>query len=96
MLPFKPGTLKLASKTNVPVIPISVLGTEDVFEKNHINLTPDTVYLTIGEPIYLSQLSKENQLKSAAYIQSIIKTMHQEQLELQKQAKHSNNMLDNH
>jgi len=87
MLPFKQGSLKLASKTNVPVVPISVLGTEDVFESNYINLTPDTVYLTVGEPIYLDQLSKENQLKSAAYIQSIIEVMYQEQLELQKQAK---------
>lgn len=89
MLPFKQGSLKLASKSNVPIVPISVLGTEDVFENNHINLTPDTVYLTVGEPIYLDQLSKEDQLKSAAYVQAIIQEMYTEQLELQKQAKQS-------
>lgn len=87
MLPFKQGSLKLASKTNVPIIPISVLGTEDVFESNYINLTPDTVYLTVGEPIYLDQLSKEDQLKSAAYVQDVIQVMYEEQLELQKQDK---------
>lgn len=89
MLPFKQGSLKLASKTNVPVVPISILGTEDVFESNYINLTPDTVYISVGKPIYLDQLSKEDQLKSAAYIQDIINVMYQEQLELQKQEKHS-------
>ncbi len=87
MLPFKQGSLKLASKSNVPIVPISVLGTEDVFENNHINLSPDTVYITVGEPIYLDQLSKEDQLKSAPYIQKVIEKMYKEQQELQRLAK---------
>lgn len=78
--PFKQGSLKLASKTGVPVIPVAVLGTDDVFENNHINLKPETVYLTIGKPIDLSELSKEDQIRSATYIQEIIETMYQAQI----------------
>jgi len=78
--PFKQGSLKLASKTGVPVIPMAVLGTDDVFENNHVNLRPETVYLTIGKPIYLSELSKEDQLRSASYVQEIIEEMYQSQI----------------
>lgn len=78
--PFKQGSLKLASKTGVPVIPMAVLGTDDVFENNHINLKAETVYLTIGKPIYLSDLSKEDQLRSATYVQEIIEGMYQAQI----------------
>lgn len=78
--PFKQGSLKLASKTGVPVIPIAVLGTDDVFENNYLNLKPETVYMTIGKPIYLSDLSKEDQLRSASYVQEIIESMYQAQI----------------
>jgi 1-acyl-sn-glycerol-3-phosphate acyltransferase len=84
LLPFKQGSLKLASKTGVPVIPISVLGTADVFENNHINLKAETVYLSVGKPILLSELDKEDQAKSASYVQEIIQKMYNAQL--QKQA----------
>lgn len=89
MLPFKQGSFKLASKANVPIVPISVLGTADVFENNYINLAPETVYLSVGKPIYLDQLSKEDQLRSAVYVQEIIEDMYKEQLDLQAQAKQS-------
>lgn len=87
MLPFKQGSLKLASKTGVPIIPISVLGTADVFENNHINLRPETVYLSVGKPIILSELDKETQNKSALYVQDIINEMYQAQLAKQALSK---------
>lgn len=83
LLPFKQGSLKLASKSGAPVIPIAVRGTAAVFENNHINLKPETIYFRIGEPIDLSTLSKEDQLTSASYVREIIDTMYQDLVQLE-------------
>lgn len=56
--PFKEGGFKLATKTNVPIIPIAMSNTYKVLEeKRRIQKTKVTV--NIGEPIITSQLSKE-------------------------------------
>jgi len=90
MLPFKPGSFKLATKPNVPIIPMSVLGTADVFENNKINLKAETVYLSVGEAIYPDRLSKEDQKNISKYTQAIIQDMYDEQLRLQSTQKQSN------
>ncbi|WZL82086.1 lysophospholipid acyltransferase family protein [Vallitaleaceae bacterium 9-2] len=79
-LPFKQGSLKLASKSDTVVIPIAIRGTVDVFENNGLNLKPATVYFSVGDPIDLSTLSKEDQLKSALYVSKIIEKMYVESL----------------
>ncbi len=53
-LPFKQGSLKLASKSGAVIVPIAIRGTVDVFENNGLNLKPATVYFSVGEPIDLS------------------------------------------
>jgi 1-acyl-sn-glycerol-3-phosphate acyltransferase len=71
-LPFKQGSLKLAQKANVPVIPFSIQGTDDIFENNdHLSIKKSNVKLNFGEPIILSELSEENRKKSASYIREI-------------------------
>ncbi len=87
MLPFKQGSLKLASKTGVPIIPISILGTADVFENNFVNLKPETVYFSVGKPIHLSNLNPEDKRQSAAFVQSVIDDMYQKQLKKRDSAK---------
>lgn len=75
-LPFKQGSMKLASKSGVPIIPFAVKGTAEVFEGNHINLSPEHVYIQFGEPIILSELPKEVQMKSAEYVSEQIRKMY--------------------
>lgn len=79
-LPFKQGSLKLASKSGAVIIPIAIRGTVDVFENNGLNLKPATVYFSVGEPIDLSTLSKEDQQKSASYVSEIIQKMYVDSL----------------
>lgn len=56
--PFKEGGFRLATKTQVPVIPIALSNTFKVFEeKKRIQKTKVTV--NIGAPILTSDLSKE-------------------------------------
>ncbi len=79
-LPFKQGSFKLASKSNAPIIPIAIRGSFDVFEKNGMNLKPETIYFSVGKPILLSDLSKEDQQKSGAYVQKIIEKLYMDTL----------------
>jgi 1-acyl-sn-glycerol-3-phosphate acyltransferase len=57
---FKKGSLRLADKAGVPIVPVTVSGTYKVLEANKGFIKPDTVKLIISEPIYYQQLSKED------------------------------------
>ncbi|MEH7109446.1 MULTISPECIES: lysophospholipid acyltransferase family protein [Bacillaceae] len=49
--PFKTGSFHLAKDAGVPIVPISIKGTSDVFEKNNRFIRPATITITIGQPI---------------------------------------------
>nr|WP_279401798.1 lysophospholipid acyltransferase family protein [Piscibacillus salipiscarius] len=51
MLPFKSGSLALAKKAKVPVLPVMVDGTYKIMEENQNRIKKATVYMTICEPI---------------------------------------------
>lgn len=75
LLPFKQGSLKLAEKSHVAIIPFAIVGTDDILGKNGFKITPSQVYLTFGQPINLDHLSPEDFKKSASYVQQIIQNM---------------------
>ena len=59
MLPFKPGSLKMAEKAGCPIVPVAITNSDKAFE-NHlpwIKSTPMTI--EYGEPIYIHELPKE-------------------------------------
>lgn len=78
MLPFKKGSLKLATKSGVPVVPFAIKGTDDVFENNGFNLKPKTIYFIMGEPILLSEIEDINKDNHTQYIRDIIESMYNE------------------
>jgi 1-acyl-sn-glycerol-3-phosphate acyltransferase len=51
VLPFKVGGIRLAQDAGVPIVPIAIKGTADVFEKNGRLIKPAQIKVTIGEPI---------------------------------------------
>jgi 1-acyl-sn-glycerol-3-phosphate acyltransferase len=59
LLPFKPGSFKLASQSGVPVVPIAIKGSYDVYEKNNC-LNPVLVCVSFGTPIKMEDLPPEN------------------------------------
>lgn len=71
-LPFKQGSLKLAEKSGALVVPVTIKGTDNVFENNGLNLKPETIYVTFHPPIDLASWSMEDRKKSAQLIQEII------------------------
>ena len=59
LLPFKPGSLKIAEKSGCPVVPVAVTHAEKVFENQKPWLRPYQMTIEYGEPIYVHELSKE-------------------------------------
>ena len=51
--PFQPGVGMLASRLNVPVVPIRIEGLERVLHKSWRMARPGRVRVVIGKPLYL-------------------------------------------
>lgn len=72
-LPFKQGSFKLALKSGVRIIPVSIKGTNEVLEDNAFNVKSAKVYIHFGKPIDLGSYTKEDQKQCAAIISRQIK-----------------------
>ena len=72
LLPFKEGSLKMADKTGCAIVPVSISGTDDVFENHFPWIKRATVVIEYGTPIYPDQLSKEERKTMGAMCRNII------------------------
>ena len=68
---FKKGSMKLAIKSKVAIVPITIDGTYNVLEVG-TKVTGNKVKMVIHKPIYVDLLSKEEQQDLAQYVQDII------------------------
>jgi 1-acyl-sn-glycerol-3-phosphate acyltransferase len=75
LLPFKEGSLKIADKTNCPIIPVAISGTDDVFENSAPWIKRATCVIEYGTPIYPDQLTKEERKTMGAYCRDVITEM---------------------
>jgi 1-acyl-sn-glycerol-3-phosphate acyltransferase len=55
LLPFHPGSLKLATQAEAPIIPVAIHGSYDVFEKTY-RAQAVPVKMTFGDPVFTSEL----------------------------------------
>ncbi len=69
---FKKGSLKLAVKPGVPIIPITIDGTYKAFEEKG-KFRKAEANIIIHKPIYTKNLSKEDQNNIAEIVRDIIK-----------------------
>lgn len=71
---FKKGSMKLATKSKAPIVPIAIEGTYKAREANEGNkIKPAKVKLIVCPPIYSDDLTKEQKSNLADYIKEIIK-----------------------
>lgn len=77
MLPFKKGSIRIAEKANVPIIPCAIKGTFDVFERNGFNLKAENIFFRAGEPIYLDQIELAPDQTINDYVHDVISEMYQ-------------------
>lgn len=54
LLPFRPGAFKLAVRSGAALIPVSISGGYEVFEKQRA-ITPGPVSITFGAPVFASE-----------------------------------------
>lgn len=72
---FKEGALKMASKAKVPIIPVAFFGTSRILEDQFPRIHKGTVTIRFGTPIYIDQLSREEQKHLGTYTHDIIASM---------------------
>ncbi len=63
-LEFHGGSIKMAYMSNIPIIPISLYGTQRIFSAKHF-LRRYPVYVNFGEPIYPSEFKNVTSIELA-------------------------------
>jgi 1-acyl-sn-glycerol-3-phosphate acyltransferase len=72
MAPFHEASMKIATKTGAPIIPVAFTNTREIFETHLPRMKKTKVIVTYMPPVYPYQLEGENKKKVGAYIQSLI------------------------
>ncbi len=82
LLPFHEGSFKIAEKANVPVVPITLVNTADIFEDHFPKVKKTTIMIEYGTPIYLDKLDKEQRKFVGVYVHDIIEKTYLENQQL--------------
>ena len=72
MLPFHEGSFKLATKTDCPIIPISINNSSAIWEKQFPKIRRCHVIVEYGKPIIPSELSRDDKKHIGTYVQNVI------------------------
>jgi 1-acyl-sn-glycerol-3-phosphate acyltransferase len=73
ILPFKEGSLKIASKSGCPIVPFSINNSEMIFEAHFPWVKRTHVVIEFGKPIEVSEMTKQEQKSLAPMVQNIVK-----------------------
>ncbi len=71
ILPFKQGSILIASKTGVPIIPIAMVGTENITRPDGLFIHSGRVKVNIGKPILPGSHGKDE----AEYLRNIMRDL---------------------
>jgi 1-acyl-sn-glycerol-3-phosphate acyltransferase len=74
MLPFKPGSLKLATKAGAPMVPLAITGSYDVFEKTY-RFHPGPVSVHFAPPIATADIPAEDKGSFTDQVYAVIDGM---------------------
>jgi 1-acyl-sn-glycerol-3-phosphate acyltransferase len=71
-LPFHEGSLKIAEKGKVPIIPMTIVNSAGIFEDHFPKIKKATVVIEYGDPIYIDSLPKEERKNLGSRVQQLI------------------------
>lgn len=71
-LPFHEGSFKIAEKSGVPIIPMTIVNSAAVFEDHMPKIRKATVVIEYGKPIDVSALPREEKKNLGASVKSVI------------------------
>lgn len=69
---FKAGSFKLATKSKVPIIPVTIDGSYKIMEGNSYRICPANVNVYVHKPIETAFIPKEQESKLPELVQKII------------------------
>jgi len=69
---FKQGSLKLATRSKAPIVPVTINGTYKIFEEHNKKIHPAEVTVTFGAPIETEGLTKEDEAGLLDQVVSVI------------------------
>ena len=72
LLPFKEGTFKIAQKTGCKIVPMGIIGSDEIFENHKPWIKKGKITIVYGDPIDLKDLDKETAKRLGAYCQDIV------------------------
>ena len=75
MQEFHEGTMKIASKSGCPVVPVAITGTRKCFEDHFPWVRAGQATITFGQPFLIADLEKPLQRRSGAYARERIKEL---------------------
>lgn len=71
-LPFHEGSFKLASKSGAPIVPMTIVNSNAIFEDHFPRIKKTKVILEFGQPILIGELEKETQKAIGSYTRELI------------------------
>lgn len=71
-LPFHEGSFKIATKGNVPIVPMSIVNSAAIMENQMPRIKKATVILEYCDPVYPDQLDRDTKKSLGTYVSGII------------------------
>ena len=78
MLPFHEGSFKIADKAGIPIIPMTLVNTEEIFENHLPRIKKTTVIIEYGKPIYMSEMERDDRKHVGASVRALISERYEE------------------
>lgn len=72
MAEFKKGSLRVAEKVKIPIVPVSISGTYKIMEANKNRIQPSDVTITISDPVFYDKLSEEEKNNFHSLMRNIV------------------------
>ncbi len=72
-LPFREGSFKIAEKGGVPVVPMVLLNSADIFEDHLPWIRSATVVIEFQDPIYLADMDREARKNLGSHVSELIR-----------------------
>lgn len=76
LLPFKEGSMKIATKTKFLLFRSDIKGTEEIMENHLPWIHGGNIYIEYGTPVYPDQFEGDDKKHIGAYVQNIIQQMY--------------------
>ena len=72
LLPFKKGTFLIAIRAGVPVVPVSIVGAQDLLRKGEWSVRPGEVIIRFGPPVDVSPYSEDQRAELLARVEELV------------------------